>query len=269
MCTKSAFTNRTSTDRERETNSKKYGFDMCASVCLHLATSRKFNCFSYLILDYDCYCYCYSYCPLSAIDNVLIRLEGVFCVSVRAVHPLLSIRSGQNANAHMYLSRLFILFHFNIAIDVIAVVKICLLVSFSPLWICNSCATDVMSKCPRRKSDVTKVSLFCCIRNSTSAFRNYDYNAQMRKAMVMVAMLAAIHWERFNVNWYKSGIFVFNIRTQSTEKNYAKIHFKSPEYVIQIKLDTERMAAACNEWAFWFPTILCKEHEKCAQQANE
>lgn len=72
--------------------------------------------------------------------------------------------------AHMYLSRLFILFHFNIAIDVIAAVEfVCLLywVSFSPLWnfpiYAQPIVCDVeVCKCPRRKSDVIQ-KFFKCV----------------------------------------------------------------------------------------------------------
>lgn len=56
------------------------------------------------------------YCLSSAIDSI-IWLEGIFvCI-------LYSLFGEINRSTHMYLSRLFILFHFNIAIDVIAVVK--------------------------------------------------------------------------------------------------------------------------------------------------
>lgn len=56
------------------------------------------------------------YCLSTAIDGI-IWLEGVFvCI-------LYSLFGEIYTSAHMYLSRLFILFHFNIAIDVIAVAK--------------------------------------------------------------------------------------------------------------------------------------------------
>lgn len=183
MCTKFAFTNR-NIHRIREAATKKYGFDICiretSVVCMALPFGNLKKIQPFFIPHFRT---AVAAIVMSFICHRHYNLIGG-CFYVRYLYASSFVYSGKiNTkpepsirvhSAHMYLSRLFILFHFNIAIDVIAVVKICLLVSFSPLceFAIHAYNCDVMSKCPRRKcSFEKKFHCFVTSEHSTSAIR--------------------------------------------------------------------------------------------------
>lgn len=156
------------------------------------------------------------------LSTAIIRSEdAIVCISfINGIVLSIPGKINTNKRTHMYLSRLFILFHFNIAIVVIAVVKfVCCLYHFHPSEFSNSCATDVMSKCPRRKSDAKQK--FRCFYNTAHniCVRNYDYLIRWEW-----------RWRRYAelcVKWYKSG-FLFSTYELNRRRKIMQKYILSP-----------------------------------------
>lgn len=224
-CMKSAFTNRTST-------MKKYGFVYASDKLQEDSLFIRSNA---LRMHNSSVCICYR--------RYIIWLEGGFVhiassalVSIFGIWIYICIN--KHERTHMYLSRLFILFHFNIAIDVIAVVGICLFVSFSPLWIFQFMRNWCWCASVRNVKVMLYYKSFqCCFfsigvqhpENSPSAFR--------QTTAAMVPMLIR-RWQcadneiYIQMNWCKViqiWNFCFRCYTKLNRhhRNYAKIHFKA------------------------------------------
>lgn len=205
-CMKSAFTNRTST-------MKKYGFVYASDKLQEDSLFIRSNA---LRMHNSSVCICYR--------RYIIWLEGGFVhiassalVSIFGIWIYICIN--KHERTHMYLSRLFILFHFNIAIDVIAVVGICLFVSFSPLWIFQFMRNWCWCASVRNVKVMLYYKSFeCCFFPSAC---NIPKIHHLRSGKLLrqwcrcwyvddSVRITKYTYRWIGVKWYKSGIFVFD-----------------------------------------------------------
>lgn len=158
------------------------------------------------------------------------------CLYLR--HMDIYICINKHERTHMYLSRLFILFHFNIAIDVIAVVGICLFVSFSPLWIFQFMRNWCWCASVRNVKVMLYYKSFqCCFFSIGVQHPENPPSAFGQTTAAMVPMLIR-RWQcadneiYIQMNWCKViqiWNFCFRCYTKLNRhhRNYAKIHFKA------------------------------------------